>query len=303
MTAPLTIRSSSLDVGIAPAIGASITHCRYRSSALGRWVSVMPESPTPLPSSSKSSSFIMAPYSNRIRDGRFTFEGKEYLLRDPEKHAIHGDVRNRRWVIDEQHDDRVTLSFDSRSVDDINFPSSFSVTTTMQVTGNSFVQHLALTNHATSPMPAGFGFHPYFNRALSSPDDEVVAQFSCEGVYPFEGALPLPIGAAIPLTEPLSYHHARPLARGYDHCFSGWRRSASFRWTRSMITMAIDADAPLSHLIVYTPTDAPVFAFEPATHAIDSFNLAARGITGTGTSILAPDETLSARWSLRMSEC
>jgi galactose mutarotase-like enzyme len=70
----------------------------------------------------------------------------------------------------------------------------------------------------------------------------------------------------------------------------------------SQIRMNISAKSPLTHLIVYTPTDSARFAFEPATHAIDSFNLSSQGIEKTGTQLLTPGESLEGEWSLALSE-
>lgn len=263
----------------------------------------MPDSPEPLLSSSAASSFIMAPYSNRIRDGKFSVSGVEYQLKYPEKHAIHGDVRDRPWEVIEQSPSSVSLRFDSRNHADVNFPFPFSATTIMRVDEASFSQRLTLTNLADVPMPAGFGFHPYFNRSLTAPNEEVIAQFTCAAVYPHEGSLPIPIGDAIPLSPTLSYATARPLEPGLDHCFRDWDRTSTFSWPSSRIRMTVSASPHLSHLIVYTPVDSPRFAFEPATHAIDSINLAARGIEGTGTKLLQSGESFEGEWSLKLSEC
>ena len=262
----------------------------------------MPEAPEPLPSSSQASSFIMAPYSNRIRDGKFTALGREYQLRFAEKHAIHGDVRNRSWQVTDVRADLVTLRFDSTHYPDINFPFPFSATTTIQVSGASLSQKLTLTNCSDFAMPAGFGFHPYFNRSLISPQEDVSAQFLCGAVYPHEDTVPLPTGPAIPLSSHLSYSDFRTLERGLDHCFRDWDGSANFAWSMSQIRMNISAKSPLTHLIVYTPTDSARFAFEPATHAIDSFNLSSQGIEKTGTQLLTPGESLEGEWSLALSE-
>ena len=298
----ITIQSSSLAVGISPTIGASITFCRYLSSSLDRWLSIMPEAPEPLPSSSQASSFIMAPYSNRIRDGKFTVLSREYQLRFAEKHAIHGDVRNRSWQITDQRADLVTLLFDSAHYPDINFPFPFSATTTIQLSGASLSQKLTLTNCSELPMPAGFGFHPYFNRALISEQEDVCARFSCRAVYPHGGTIPLPTGPAIPVPSCLSYAELRPLERGLDHCFRDWDGSANFEWSLSRITMKISAKSPLTHLIVYTPPESPRFAFEHATHAIDSFNLSSKGVEQTGMQLLPPGESLEGEWSVSLSE-
>ena len=69
-------------------------------------------------------SYIMAPWSNRIAQGVFQFEGKRYELRKnfPGDTAIHGDVRSRLWQIRSANQEEFQASLDSRWFPDFNFP-------------------------------------------------------------------------------------------------------------------------------------------------------------------------------------
>ena len=71
------------------------TYTRELVIGEGEWVSILRPTEEPLTRSSDAGSFVLIPYSNRLRDGQFFFEGQEYQLRGREKHAIHGDVRDR----------------------------------------------------------------------------------------------------------------------------------------------------------------------------------------------------------------
>src|SRR5262245_42376632 len=58
---------------------------------------------------------ILAPWPNRIRDGRYTFEDESHQLSltEPAKHnAIHGLANWSRWAVAEQSPGSVTLSFE-----------------------------------------------------------------------------------------------------------------------------------------------------------------------------------------------
>jgi aldose 1-epimerase len=244
----------------------------------------------------------MVPYSNRIRDGQFRFDGTIYQLRDGEKHAIHGDVRNRAWKIANCSEDRVTTEFDSSWYPDCNFPFPFAATLVSEIRDHSLQQTLVLKNTGARAMPAGCGFHPYFNRFLRGSPEHVLASFAVSGVYAYSGSVPLPTGAAVTVPGALDYSEPRPLNEGHDHCYAGWTRHATFVWETSKVAMEITASPGLEHAIVYTPREKPVFAFEPASHTIDCFNLAERGVAGTGMKVLVPGEQWEVSWGLQMRD-
>jgi aldose 1-epimerase len=146
-------------------------------------------------------------------------------------------------------------------------------------------------------MPAGFGFHPYFLRALASRDESVELEAHCRGAYP--GDTPLPCGPPVPISVDDDYTHLRRLGFGTDRCFAGWDGRALLHWPASRLRLRIEADAPLRHLVLYTPPGERWFALEPVSHATDGFNLLAQGQEGTGIFVLAPGE--SASGGMRMA--
>ena len=101
----LHLKNSRLHLAIEPGEGASISSfalCRD-----GQWVPVL--RPTPAQdiatgNSSAMSSFLLAPFSNRLTDARFSFEGQDYQLQANADggFAIHGCVRKRPWTLREQ---------------------------------------------------------------------------------------------------------------------------------------------------------------------------------------------------------
>ena len=62
----------------------------------------------------------------------------------------------------------------------------------------------------------------------------------------------------------------------------------------------IDCDAPLRHLILFTPPGKPFFAVEPVSNANNGFNLLAAGVEGSDVEVLAPGDTLRTRFGLRV---
>jgi aldose 1-epimerase len=66
----------------------------------------------------------MLPWPNRIREGRFTFEGETYQLRTTKDDgtARHGDVRKRLWKVVSEDERHATYRFQSIDHTDFNFP-------------------------------------------------------------------------------------------------------------------------------------------------------------------------------------
>lgn len=294
--ATMKLNNEKLRVKLVPEIGGSITECSVNRG--GQWIPIMRSGEEPLARSSNASSFVLIPYSNRLRDGRFAFEGTDYQLRDAEKHAIHGDVRDREWKILEHTNERIVLAFNSEDFDDVNFPFPFSAKMIHALEGYSFISRIEVVNEGSHAMPAGCGFHPYFNRRLPGSTGEVKLQFTVSGVYP--GETPLPTGPAVPLQPDQDFHVQRALDVELDHCFAGWNRQAVIDWSGSGITARIQADPGMEHVILYSPKGQNFFALEPVTNANDGFNLFGRGDRNCGVVVLQPGETLEAGFEISL---
>ncbi len=292
----MELNNGKLRVRLVPQIGGSIIE--YSVNRAGQWIPVMRDGEDPLTKSSNASSFVLVPYSNRLRDGRFVFEGTTYQLRGAEKHAIHGDVRDRALRVLDHASERIVLEFRADECKDINFPFPFSARVVYALDGFDLSSRIELTNTGSRAMPAGCGFHPYFQRRLPGSIGEVELQFAVRGVYP--GDTPLPIGPAIPIPAELDFRVQRPLDITLDHCFAGWNRQAVIDWPGSGIKARIQADAGMEHVVLYSPKGESFFAFEPVTNANDGFNLFAQGDRHCGVVALHPGESLRVGFHLYM---
>jgi aldose 1-epimerase len=259
--------------------------------------------------------FNLVPWSNRIANARFDFQGHTYPLRanTPHGFAIHGDVRNRPWRVTAQRVDSVTCAIDSRDFPDFNYPFPLTAEIRYALWEASFDTTLTLTNAGEQPIPAGFGFHPYFNRGFGASDrDEAQLQLKVAGVYP-----PLPGMAAQPVTTPalmrgrdsrgmhwlppdMDFSALTPIGnRDIDHCFGGWDGRATMAYPSADIRLQFECDPIFGHVIIYTPPGKPFFAVEPVTHANDGFNLIAAGQLDTGVRVLRPGAQLSGTFRIR----
>ncbi|HVP31165.1 MAG TPA: aldose 1-epimerase [Myxococcota bacterium] len=296
----LGIASETLRLRLAPALGGSVLAFELHRG--GVWLPLWRPTPPAPERANQCASYVLAPYSNRIRDGRFSFEGRSYQLRHVERDALHGDAHHRPWQIVETGATRVRLRLETRSFPDFDFPFPFSVEASYALEGVTLGARLVLTNQGASRMPAGLGFHPYFLRALDGGASEVELETKLGGIYPGEPPVPmLPTGPPRPLPPELDFSRSRPLEAVLDDCFSGWDGRARIAWPRSGVGATLEASARCRHLVIYSPAGQPFFAFEPVTNANDGFNLLARGGYDDGVVVLAPGEALEAGFTLRIT--
>jgi len=281
-----TIENEYWQVGILPEMGASVVFGRVRKDT--GWLDILrPTDPADYENPSRCASFILIPWSNRIKDAKFRFQGRDYTLEvnNADGHAIHGDTRHRPWQVEIAGQERIGLTFNSTAHMSVNFPWQFAATAEYWLDGPDFVMGLSLRNIDDEPFPGGFGQHPYFVRT-----DDVTLQLPVDHVYEMNGAIP--VREAGPVTPELDFRTPRRLrdAPPLDDLYRGRQGDQPVRimYPAQGVEIAISSDPIYEHLIAYAPAGQPFFAVEPVTNANDGFNLFERGIAGTGVFVLEP---------------
>ena len=298
---PIALANDHLRTIIDPDQGTSLHS--FQVWREGAWLSLMPDVEDPR-CDLAAASFLMVPYSNRIADGAFTFAGQRYELQNAANHAIHGDVRNRPWTIASQSDQRLVCTFDSADCENVNWPWAFAVRAEYELDGPALRQSLVLENRADRPMPAGCGWHPFFNRAPTTADTAVHLEFQVRAAYPDGYGNRIPSGPAEPLADHQDFRVAKPLAPDnfLDTCFHGYDGGGHIAWPASGIRLRFACSAASTHLILYNPPGKPYFAIEPVTNANDGVNLYAHGDQTSGIAVLEPGQGLEASFEL-WAEC
>ena len=164
MSAETVIRLSDgiLNVEILPEAGGRVS--AFWSEAEGErtdWFVPRPHSGTAGRGSTSWGSFPLVPFSNRIRDGRFVWNGEEHRIAVTEKnvpHAIHGHGRAVPWNVDALSDTSATLSY-AHPGDD--WPCSYRARQVFDLAGGTFGISMELENTGPTCMPGGLGHHPY----------------------------------------------------------------------------------------------------------------------------------------------
>ena len=283
----IELRAGSMRLGVAPEVGGSIT--RYASERAGRIVEWMrPASPDALAERSAGgmSSFPLVPFSNRIRDARFRFRGREVQLPQnfrPEPHAIHGHGWRARWTVVERAEARLTVEYRHPAG---AWPWSYVAQQTFDLGDERLRVRFAVTNEAREPMPVGFGLHPYFVRT-----PQAVVRADVGPMWEADADV-MPVRIVPPPPQLLlGGAGLNPDATPLDNNFTRFGGRAVIEWSEWNARLRIEADPVYACLVVYTPAGRDFFCVEPATNCIDGFNLADRGRRDTGLIVLDPGDT------------
>lgn len=298
--AVITLENPQLRLVVDPQQGVNVLAFFVRRPQ--GWLPVMPNVHGGQ-SDLKASSFILIPYSNRIAGGRFTFQGQTYQLANGERHASHGDVRGRAWQVDSVNATTIHCSFDSRTYADANWPWPFTATLDYSLQENALFSRLTVTNEGASAMPAGLGWHPYYNRTLTRAGEPVLLHFQAPLVYPDANDNRIPSGPAQPLTPNQDFTMERELTpeNFIDACFYGYTGNGSITWPESGVKLSYTCSSNCGHLILFNPAK-PYFAVEPVTNANNGVNLYAQGDPTSGIWVLVPGETLEATFAIHVQE-
>ena len=277
-------------LAIIPEVGGCITrYCLKTEEQVleimrpSTQVGLAPEDPTEM------SRFPLTPFSNRIRNGRFSFQGKQIKMLTnfpPEVHTIHVHGWKAPWTVSEVKENRAVLAY-QHFPDEWPFP--YLARQVLELNGPSLTVTLQITNNGKSAMPAGMGLHPYFVR---TPLATITAKTEKMCVNDSEN---MPLGLElVPETELLK-QGLIVTKKALDNLFTGWNREALISWPEWNTNLKIFTDAPLNFLMIYTPADADFFCVEPVSNMTDAFNMMARQDSEHGTKILSPGESFEGK--------
>jgi aldose 1-epimerase len=233
----------------------------------------------------RMASFPLVPYSNRIAQGTFEWNGNPVALAlnfPPEPHSIHGVGFESPWACTERADDSAVLTLIHEP--GAGWPWPFEARQRITLRDRELVLELSAVNRASHPAPLAFGHHPYF------PQRGAHLTFGARGVW-LSGDEYLPREQVAPSGK-FDFSRGAPVeGADIDHCFTGWSGPARIAWPEKRLTLEISGSAELSAAVVYVRSGADSFCFEPVPHINNALNLLGHE---PGMPIVAPGETFSA---------
>ncbi len=288
----LTLTQGDHELELCPKGGGCITAFRYRGLDVMRCAT---EDYWPKFEPRESGSFPLVPYSNRIADGRFTYDDRTYRLpinMPPEPHAIHGDGWQGAWTVEAVGSSEAALVFEPEDA-----PISHRSRQLFKLDDKGLTATLELANTGAHALPFGMGHHPYFPRS-----EGLTLEAAVSGVWlPDERNIPKD---KIALPEDWDFNHPKRLAAlELDNCFTGFAGKATMNWPETGLSLAIDAEPIFGYLVVFVPPGEDFVCVEPVSNVTNGIHQLIAGRDDTGLKVLQPAETLkgSMRFSVTLA--
>ncbi len=254
---------------------------------------------------------ILFPFPNRIRDGRFNWEGKAYQLPigDPAmKNAIHGFAFNRPWRVLDQggkpNEAWITAEFhgskDAPETLEL-WPSDYRIRLTYRLLDRVLRVEAEVDNPGAKPLPWGLGYHPYFTVAPFGGPAAVVTAATAK--Y-WELRDNLPTGKILDVDYPRELRHGQFFANlNLDDLFTGLYdftydqedklgMISVLQHPSGELMLTLWVSEGFRELIGFTPPHREAICLEPYTCITDAINLHVQRVDG-GLRVLMPGE----RWT------
>jgi aldose 1-epimerase len=256
---------------------------------------------------------ILFPFPNRIRDGRFTWDGQEYQLPrndPPQKNAIHGFACRRPWRVVDQGADAdaawVTGEFqgstdaaDARGL----WPADYRLQVTYRLEARSLRIEAEVDNPDTRPLPFGLGYHPYFRVPFRPGENAADYRVSVPAHTYWELQETLPTGRRLPLADcpGCDLRSPRRFAElKLDDILTdvpGLAEGGTSALAPRGLIQAPDgaalhlrASCSFREVVAFTPPHRQAVSLEPYTCITDAINLQQRGVDA-GLLVLQPGDS------------
>ncbi len=248
-----------------------------------------------------SKSDWLIPYPNRIKDGKYTYEGTQYhfeLNHPRTESSIHGFCKNKKFDIKE-----IVLNEDFAQVDlfynyngNLNaFPFPFEVNLQYILSKNNSLEiYIYIKNTGENKMPAGIGWHPYFKWSENI-EVSFLQMPACNRVEVDHNLIP--VGGEKLYDKFLSLNQIGETK--FDNCFH-LAGNAPFKTrltnAEKSLQVELQTDKNFPYLQVFIPPDRHCIALEPMTCNVNAFN------NKEGLKILSPGENFGGKISVSLQE-
>lgn len=267
---------------LMPSAGANLFSIKYKGTELLR----QPKSLKDLPGFMYGTPVIY-PMPNRVRDGKFVFDGKTYSY-TPNNNGnfLHGLVHNVPWKLERRMSTspseglgfRCSVDFAEGTELHKQFPFPHTFILDITVTDGAVRWTYTVDNSkGEKPVPVGLALHPWFlyhgsraNTFLTIPATHLM-----------ESEKLLPTGKLLPL-DGTKFDARQPKSlEGFviDDVYFGMTpdKPAKIEFRDANLTITLKASEDFTHMVVYTPEE-PWLCVENQTCSTDAHNLFHQGL-------------------------
>lgn len=238
---------------------------------------------------------VLFPYPNRVRDGRYSFGGKDYQLPITNApNAIHGFAISANWTVAARGVDDTGAAFvvgrfhlaehapEMRAA----WPTDAILEIRYALKGRRLDMTVTVTNPTDADLPYGFGIHPYFRCPFAGAPLTEARIFLPASRYWVLGKN-LPTGVVEPVDSRLDFRRGKPRAglvlddvlTGLDYRGEGGMGVVRLVDNALRSEFQLRFDKGFRELVAFTPPqDETLIAVEPYTQTTDAINLQSRGV-------------------------
>lgn len=281
--------ASGASAAVLPSFGFNLFDLRLPAAgAVRRVIDAAPDFADNPRNAGRNGTPVLFPFPNRVRDGRFSFQGKSYTLPITlGPNAIHGFALNVPWDVIEHKATATEATITGRYQISKNSPGMLAHWPTDGVlliryalSGRRLTMTIDVNNPTDSDLPYGFGIHPYFRLPFGPGDDLAATKVILPASKYWVLKEFLPTGEVRPVDARLDFRKGQPIkGLSLDDVFTG----LDFQGNRAVCRLVDDTlkaefrlsfEKPFRELVAYTPPGAGnVISLEPYTQTTDAINL------------------------------
>ncbi|HEY5563077.1 MAG TPA: aldose 1-epimerase [Clostridiaceae bacterium] len=292
----IILRSDNCEAYIAPSLGANLCRFSYKGK------NIIDYKEEALLSSYFTGTPILYPTPNRVKNGKFTYLGKEYIeQKNGERILIHGLVFNETWEYD-----KVVITEESISIKlHLNFLPGKSYYEAFPFNSTIWVEYIlygdglkliyTIENNDNKALPFGFAVHPYFTK-LSGDEGTLIEMpaasiLECKEGY-FTTGKTIPVkGTSFDLLSPVK---VGSLKLDTNYTDLDVNKPSIITYEGLDFSLNISCTEDFKHIVLYTPKGTDYFCLENQTSSIDAHNVYDKGFKElSGLIVLAKGKSKS----------
>jgi aldose 1-epimerase len=283
------LKADDLELGLEPSVGGAFTH--FIDHSRGEPVDLLRRASPGFTDALDSAGFALVPFCNRVRDGRFSFDGRQIQLpsNSPgQKHPMHGQGWRSAWTVADLGEASATLAFRHEAGD---WPWTYEARLAVALKGRGLDVTLACRNLSPSVMPCGLGLHPYHPC-----DGQTLLQTGVTSVWTVDDEV-MPV-ASVPAQGRYDLSRRLICGQGLDNGYDGWSGDSLIHWPGQGRGLRLTSPCPRFQL--FSPPQGGLFVAEPVTNANAALNRPQAEWPALGLWLLATGEAavISARYDV-----
>lgn len=247
-------------------------------------------------------SHFLLPFPNRLKDGRFFFEGKSYQfpINDTNNHhGLHGflSLIPLNFIAQKTVNDICEIDLKGQFKGLPHFPFPFEIEIKYTLSNTNLTIKTTIKNIGKTNMPIGFGWHPYFKLDTNIIDNLELKLPDCKLVKIDKRMMP---------TGKVSTFDTFAVSRNinkthFDNCFLLNKNTAATRAeiilkskTTTLSFWQETGENACPYFQIYTPDDRKTIAIEPMTCNVDALN------NGDGLWVLSAGEARTVQFGVKV---